>query len=61
MDYNLVPPDVEGLKGALEVFKEQSEEIRSVPPVVFFGKTILKIFWKFLENYLRQSTHLKPI
>ena len=57
MDYNLVPTDVRGLKGALEVFKEQSEEIRSVPPAVFFGKTVLKIFGKFLENYLRQSAH----
>ena len=38
------------LKGVLVIFKEESDEIRSVPPAVFFEKTALKIFGEFLEH-----------
>ena len=34
------------LKCILEIFKEESDEISSIPPTVFFEKN----FWKFLEN-----------
>ena len=43
----LLPPGVKGLKSVLEIFKEQSDEIRSVPPAVFFQKAVLKIFETF--------------
>ena len=36
------------------MFQEQSGEIRSVLPAVFFEKAVPKMFGKFLENYLRQ-------
>ena len=42
------------IKGVLEMFQEQSGEIRSVLPAVFFEKAVPKMFGKFLENYLRQ-------
>ena len=48
----LLPPGVKGLKDVLEVFKEKSDEIRSVPPTVFFEKAVLKIFGKFIESHL---------
>ena len=49
-----LPPGVKGLKGVLKIFKEQSHEIRSVPLAVFCEKVVLKIFGKFLENFLPQ-------
>ena len=57
MDDLSLPPGVKGLKGVLEIFKEQSDEIRGVPPAVFFEKAVLKIFGKFLENNLQQSAY----
>ena len=45
-----LPPGVKGLKGVLKIFKEQSDEIRSILPVVFFEKA--KILGKFLEDHL---------
>ena len=48
-------------KGVLEIFKEQSHEIKNVPQVVFSEKAVLKIFGEFLENYQRQSANWKPI
>ena len=48
-------------KGVLEIFKEQSHEIKNVPQVVFSEKAVLKIFGEFLENYPRQSANWKPI
>ena len=57
----LLPPDVKELKGVLEIFKEQSHEIKNVPQVVFFEKAVLKILGELLENYLRQSANWKPI
>ena len=53
----LLPPGAEGLKGVLEIFKEQSLKIRSFPQAVFFEKAVLKFFGKFLENYPRQSAY----
>ena len=47
----LLPPNVKGLKDVLDTFKEQSDEIRNAPPAVFFEKTALKIFGKFLEKH----------
>ena len=44
----LLPPGVKGLKVVLEIFKEQSLEIRSIPRAVF----LQNIFWKFLEKRL---------
>ena len=41
---------VDGLKGALEFFKEKSDKIRSVTPTVFFEKAILKIFGKIIYD-----------
>ena len=41
---------VDRLKGALEFFKEKSDEIRSVTPTVFFEKAILKIFGKIIYD-----------
>ena len=32
----LLPPGIKGLKGDLELFKEQSEKIRSVSPTTLF-------------------------
>ena len=56
-----LPPSVKGLKDVLEIFKEQSDDIRSVPPAVFFEKAILKIFRKFLEKHLCHIQHIcKP-
>ena len=57
MDDLSLPPGVKGLKGVLEIFKEQSDEIRGVPLAVFFEKAVLKIFGKFLENNLQQSAY----
>ena len=48
----LLPPCLKVLKGILEIFKEQSNEIRSVPPSVLFEEVVLKIFRKFLEKHL---------
>ena len=45
-----LPPRVKVLKDVLKI-KEQSEEIRNVPPAVFFEKAVLKIFRKFLEKH----------
>ena len=53
----LLPPGVKELKGVLEIFKEQSHEIKSVPQVMFFEKAVLKIFGEFLENYPQQSAN----
>ena len=53
----LLPPDVKELKGVLEIFKEQSHEIKNVPQVMFFEKAVLKIFGEFLENYPQQSAN----
>ena len=47
----LLPPCVKGLKGVLEFFKEQSGEIRNVPPAVLFEKAVLKTFRKFPEKH----------
>ena len=57
----LLPPGAEGLKGVLEILKEQSLKIRSFPQAVFFEKTVLKIFGKSLENYPRQNAYWQPI
>ena len=48
----LLPPCLKVLKGILEFFKEESKEIRSVPPAVLFEKAVLKIFRKLLEKHL---------
>ena len=45
------------LKCILEIFKEESDEISSIPPTVFFEKN----FWKFLENSqknIRDRAHI---
>ena len=54
----LLLSDLEGLKSALEIFKEQSHLIRSVAPAVFFAKAVQKIFRKCLEKRLWQGSHL---
>ena len=54
----LLPPRVKGLKDVLGIFKEQSDEIRSVPPVVFFEKAVLKISRKYLEKHSWESSCL---
>ena len=42
--YNpLLPPSVKGSKVILDIFKQQSDEIRSIPPAVLFEKTSEKI------------------
>ena len=38
----LLPPGVKRLVGVLEIFKELSDQIRSVSPAVFFEKAVLK-------------------
>ena len=43
---------IKRLKVVLEIFKERSNEIRSVLPAVLFEKAVLKIFRKFLEKHL---------
>ena len=53
----LLPTGVKGLKGVQEVFKEQSNEIRSILPAEFFEKAVLKIFGKLVENHLPQSAY----
>ena len=45
----LLLPGVKRLKGVLEIFRKQSDEIRSVRSAVFFEKAVLKIFGKSLE------------
>ena len=45
----LLLPGVKRLKGVLEIFRKQSDEIRSVRPAVFLEKAVLKIFGKSLE------------
>ena len=57
----LLPSGNKGLKGVLKVFKEQSHEIRSVTPAVFYEKAVLKIFVKFLEHHLQQNAYWKLI
>ena len=57
----LLPTGVKGLKGVQEVFKEQSNEIRSILPAEFFEKAVLKIFGKLVENHLPQSSYSKLI
>ena len=52
---------IKGLKGVLEIFKEWTDKIRSVPLVEFFEKAVLKNFEKFLENHLQQSAYWKLI
>ena len=48
----LLPQGVKGLKGDMGIFKNQLHEIRTVrPAVVFFEKSVLKNFRKFLEKY----------
>ena len=47
----LLPSGITGLKGVQEIFKEQSDEIRNIPPAVFFEKTVPKVFRKFLEKH----------
>ena len=44
----LLPPSLKGLADVLEIFEEQSGEIRSIPSAVFFEKAVLNIFRKFL-------------
>ena len=51
----LLPSRVKVLKDVLEI-KEQTDEIRSIPPAVFFEKAVLKIFRK-LEKHSRQSSY----
>ena len=41
----LLPSDIKGLKGVLEILKEQSDKIRSTPFVIF-EKAFLKFFLK---------------
>ena len=53
----LLPPDVKGLKIVLEIFEEQSHEMRSISPSVFFEKVVLNIFRKSLEKHLWQSSY----
>ena len=48
----LLLSDLEGLKSALEIFKEQSHVIRIVAPATFFKKAVQKIFRKCLEKRL---------
>ena len=48
----LLRPSIKALKDVLKIFKEQSDEIRSVSPAVFFEKAVLKIFRKCLEKHL---------
>ena len=50
--YDLLLPPGTLQKDVLKIFKEQSHEIRSVPPAVFLEKVVLEIFRKFLENHL---------
>ena len=59
----LFPPIVKGLKDVLEMFQKKDvlDKIRSIPSAVFFEKAVLKIFRKFLENNLWQSTYWKLI
>ena len=52
-----LPPGVKGLKVVLGIFKEQSYEIRSILPAVFFENTVLNVFRKFLEKHLWQSPY----
>ena len=48
----VVTQGVKGLKGVMGIFKDQLHEIRSVQPaVVFFEKSVLKNFRKFLEKH----------
>ena len=54
----LLLSDLEGLKSALEIFKEQSHVIRIVAPATFFKKAVQKIFRKCLEKRLWQGSHL---
>ena len=61
--HDLLLISIKGLKDVLEIFKGQSDEIRNVPPAVFFEKAVLKIFRKFLEKHSWQSsysTYLPP-
>ena len=44
-----LPPGVKELKVVLGIFKEQSYEIRSILPAVFFENTV----WMFSENSLK--------
>ena len=44
-----LPPGMKGLKGVLDIFKEQ-HKIRNVPPAVFFQKAVLKISGKFSKT-----------
>ena len=46
-----LPQCFKQLKGVLELFKEQSKEIRSILPTLLFEKAVLKIFRKFLEKH----------
>ena len=48
----LLLSDLEGLKSALEILKEQSHVIRIVAPATFFEKAVQKIFRKCLEKRL---------
>ena len=47
----LLPPGIKRLKDALEIFKKQSDQIRSIPLTVVSEKAVLKIFRKFLESH----------
>ena len=42
----------------LKIFEEQSHEIRSILPGVFFQKFVLKIFRKFLESDRAHIQHI---
>ena len=57
MYYLLLHPGIKGLEGVLEIFMEQLDDIRSIPPAVFFEKAVLKIFRKSLEYHL-QHLHI---
>ena len=53
----LLQQGVKRLKGVLDIFREQSYKLRGIPSAtVFFEKVILKIFRKFLEKRLWQSS-----
>ena len=49
----VLPPDVKVLKVVLKFFRKYSDKIRSIPPSVFFEKSVLKLSGKFLENHLQ--------
>ena len=55
--YVSLPSDIKGLQCVPDIFKEQSDKIRSILPAVFFEKPVLKVFTKFLETHPQQSSY----